>query len=157
MSTVFFCLHTIKCKKQFYFKQFSLVLCEMLSVSSRIWIRVAVSISYNDNHYTTGTSTKRVDNCLRFLNKVCLLNYEYIVKYFFTCKELPKSLENRWLEIKRLDKWYFHVLCTVMRPITTVIQICTYSNTDGLFRFRYERLYKFWLRSMATRRERHNS
>ena len=24
---------------------------------SRIWTRVAVSISYDDNHYTTGTST----------------------------------------------------------------------------------------------------
>ena len=33
------------------------MLCEMQSVSSRIWTRVAVSISYNDNHYTTGTST----------------------------------------------------------------------------------------------------
>ena len=31
-----------------------LVLCEMQSASSRI--RVAVSISYDDNHYTTGTS-----------------------------------------------------------------------------------------------------
>ena len=27
-----------------------LVLCEMLSASSRIWTRVAVSISYDDNH-----------------------------------------------------------------------------------------------------------
>ena len=27
-----------------------LVLCEMQSVSSRIWTRVAVSISYDDNH-----------------------------------------------------------------------------------------------------------
>ena len=26
---------------------------------SRIWTRVAVSISYNDNHYTTGTSSKK--------------------------------------------------------------------------------------------------
>ena len=34
-----------------------LVLCEMQSVSSRIWTRVAVSISYDDNDYTTGTST----------------------------------------------------------------------------------------------------
>ena len=34
-----------------------LVLCEMQSVSSRIWTRVAVSNSYDDNHYTTGTST----------------------------------------------------------------------------------------------------
>ena len=33
-----------------------LVLCEMQSVSSRIWTRVAVSISYDDNHYTTDTS-----------------------------------------------------------------------------------------------------
>ena len=35
-----------------------LVLCKMLSVSSTIWTRVAVPISYDDNHYTTGTSTK---------------------------------------------------------------------------------------------------
>ena len=28
----------------------------MQSVASRIWTRVAVSISYDDNHYTTGTS-----------------------------------------------------------------------------------------------------
>ena len=32
-----------------------LVLCEMQSVSSRIWTRVAVSIYYDDNHYTTVT------------------------------------------------------------------------------------------------------
>ena len=30
-----------------------LVLCEMRPVSSKIWTRVAVSISYDDNHYTT--------------------------------------------------------------------------------------------------------
>ena len=28
----------------------------MQSVSSRIWTRVAVFISYDDNNYTTGTS-----------------------------------------------------------------------------------------------------
>ena len=33
-----------------------LVLSEMQSVSARIWTRVAVSISYDDNHYTTGTA-----------------------------------------------------------------------------------------------------
>ena len=27
----------------------------MQSVSSRIWTRLTVSISYDDNHYTTGT------------------------------------------------------------------------------------------------------
>ena len=30
----------------------------MQSVSSRIWTRVAVSISYDDNHYTSGTFQK---------------------------------------------------------------------------------------------------
>ena len=30
-----------------------LVLCEMQSVSSRIWTRIAVFISYGDNDYTT--------------------------------------------------------------------------------------------------------
>ena len=33
-----------------------LVLCEMKSVSSSIWTRMAVSISYDDNHCITGTS-----------------------------------------------------------------------------------------------------
>ena len=33
-----------------------LVLCEMQSVSSRIWTRVTVFISCGDNHYTTRTS-----------------------------------------------------------------------------------------------------
>ena len=28
----------------------------MQSVSSKIWTRITVSISYDDNHYTTGTS-----------------------------------------------------------------------------------------------------
>ena len=32
----------------------------MQSVSSRIWTRVAVSISYNDNQYTTGTSIGQI-------------------------------------------------------------------------------------------------
>ena len=37
-----------------------LVLCEMQLASSRIWTRVAVSISYDDNHYTTGTPRGRL-------------------------------------------------------------------------------------------------
>ena len=45
-----------------------LVLCEMQSVSSRIWTRVAVSISYDYNHNTTGTSC----NLLLILNRIML-------------------------------------------------------------------------------------
>ena len=32
----------------------------MQSVSSSIWTRVVVSISYNDNHYTTGINLQTV-------------------------------------------------------------------------------------------------
>ena len=34
-----------------------LVLCEMQLVSAKIWTHVVMSISYNGNHYTMGTST----------------------------------------------------------------------------------------------------
>ena len=34
----------------------------MQSVSSKIWTRVAVFISYDDNNYTTGTSKKTEKN-----------------------------------------------------------------------------------------------
>ena len=37
-----------------------LVLCEMQSVSSKIWTRVAVSISNDDNHYTTDTTVQYI-------------------------------------------------------------------------------------------------
>ena len=53
------------------------VLCEMHSVSSRIWIRVAVSTSYDDNHYTTGTCYK-IDLWLKI--SVLKLNICEIIK-----------------------------------------------------------------------------
>ena len=46
----------------------------MQSVSSRIWTRVAVSISYDDNHYTTGTSKSKyfIRNFLNEPELICL-------------------------------------------------------------------------------------
>ena len=38
----------------------------MQSVSSRIWTRVAVFISYDDNDYTTGTSTPMLDGNMEY-------------------------------------------------------------------------------------------
>ena len=45
------------------------MLCEMQSISSRIWTRVVVSISYDDNHYTMGTS-----------NFILLMSY-FVIRY----------------------------------------------------------------------------
>ena len=47
-----------------------LVLCEMRSVRSRIWTCVAVSISCDDSHFTTGTYQFIIITSLRSLNAV---------------------------------------------------------------------------------------
>ena len=63
----------------------------MQSVSSRIWTHVAVSISYDDNHYTTGTSSLvsysegvvvNVVNCIIVVNEFELQTHYCI--YFWT-------------------------------------------------------------------------
>ena len=41
----------------------------MQSFSSRIWTRVAVSISYDDNHYTTGGTMMVIQNVLSLTQK----------------------------------------------------------------------------------------
>ena len=57
-----------------------LVLCEMQSVSSRIWTRIAVFISYGDNDYTTGTST--LDLLKVFLGKLWSFYLDFGSLYF---------------------------------------------------------------------------
>ena len=72
-----------------------LVICEMQSVLSRIWTRVVVSISYDDIHYTTSTSSLAIvsgksiailSTCqqvsIRRISKICVLPY---YKHVLTC------------------------------------------------------------------------
>ena len=61
-----------------------LVLCEMQTVTSRIWTRVSVSISYDDNHYTTGTSSLLYQF---FWNTIYIefIYFEWIKSYNFVC------------------------------------------------------------------------
>ena len=55
------------------------MLCEMKWVSSRIWTRVAVVISYDDNNYITGTSQiMDIRNVLRTGMNMSLLMYGYV-------------------------------------------------------------------------------
>ena len=49
----------------------------MQSVPSRIWTRVIVSISYDDNHYTTGTS-KNASNKAQDLEDCKSVEYAFI-------------------------------------------------------------------------------
>ena len=59
----------------------------MQSASSRIWTRVTVSISYDDNHHTTGTSRKINRNH----SIIGLKTKESMTK---TCKEL---VDHKWI------------------------------------------------------------
>ena len=53
----------------------------MQSVSSRIWTRVAVSISCNDNQYTTGTSSVVVPVRVSAMDQIDLFtNHSYLVE-----------------------------------------------------------------------------
>ena len=61
-----------------------LVLCEMQSVSSRIWTRVVVSISYDDNHYTTGTDFTLVI-VIQYNTLVIVIQYK-LVNYYLCHK-----------------------------------------------------------------------
>ena len=57
----------------------------MQSVSSRIWTRVAVFISYNDNHYTTGTSGKKKKKKKWDFIIQSLTFYENTIKDIYFC------------------------------------------------------------------------
>ena len=66
----------------------------MQSVRSRIWTRVAVSIFCDDNHYTTGTSIKKVGDTQQLCNTnnlilhqsfVCII-YMKIIKIYIVWK-----------------------------------------------------------------------
>ena len=60
----------------------------MQSVRSRIWTRVAVSISCDDNHYTTGTSSKKKAtwySAYYIRNNVV----DYIIRYEHSERLLP--------------------------------------------------------------------
>ena len=50
----------------------------MQSVSSRIWTRVAVFISYDDENYTTGTSI--------FMKIVLFQTIQFMISSQFSCK-----------------------------------------------------------------------
>ena len=66
----------------------------MQSVSPRIWSRVAESISYDDNHYTTGTSNKYTKLIRLYKN-----NYFAVFNY-------------------KLVGWVFHVISTFVSYLT---------------------------------------
>ena len=68
----------------------------MQSVSSRIWTRVAVSITSDDNHYTTGTSRlygDRDETTNRIISECSkLVQKEYNTRYYRVAKVIHREL-----------------------------------------------------------------
>ena len=73
----------------------------MQSASSRIWTRVAVSISYDDNYYTTGTSTGRI-----YVSNTTVWNFNWM-----------QTNDLCWSELLEIELF---VLLTVCKQITNV-------------------------------------
>ena len=66
----------------------------MQSISSRIWIRFVVSISYDDNHYTTGTFLI----CIYWLGEDVLF-YAYWYVRLQGGAECFQQMQAEWSEI----------------------------------------------------------
>ena len=64
----------------------------MQSVSSRTWTRVTVSISCEDNHYTTGTSTLQVIIWFQvFLSNTNNMNGIIRYNFVYSSREIQTS------------------------------------------------------------------
>ena len=93
-----------------------LVLCEMQSVSSRIWTRVTVSISYDDNHYTTGTSNQFTD----------LKSNKFHCYY----KTTPAGLV--WTE-----EWYTHFSSSLISSLPFSLSLLTWAFQPYIYIYIY--------------------
>ena len=61
----------------------------MQSAASRIWTRIAVSISHDDNHYTTGTSD--FNNIVVLIDTTRLLIFKYSSNFNNPSVTVPKT------------------------------------------------------------------
>ena len=74
-----------------------LVLCDKQSVSSRIWTRVTVSISYDNNHYTTGIN-HIISECIKLAQKEYEVRHDWVGKviHWEMCKKFKFYHANKW-------------------------------------------------------------
>ena len=83
----------------------------MQSASSRIWTRVAVSISYDDNHYTTGTSILFV-KLFDYTHNYCTLSSKILWIGRKICRHFKASVKK--IGQKRIS-WRYPRILSVYR------------------------------------------
>ena len=102
-----------------------LVQCEMQSVSSRIWTRVAVSISYDDNHYTTGTSTRktRTHSALLFA-PICVCGVtDVFILFSLTLERSETPTASSWFWTQHVDSILYDDNYYAKHAPTKIIQL----------------------------------
>ena len=108
----------------------------MQSVSSRIWTRVTVSISYDDNDYTTGTSTTtpRAPPDFHML-KILLIAVHAFARYILISLSVDETLLPRYMNLStnfpellfRVEispSWLKHMYCFVCIHMETNASSC---------------------------------
>ena len=93
-----------------------LVLCEMKLFSSRIWTRVTVFISYDDNHYTTVTLMMKMTTYIHIHTNI----YECMHKHLYTHMSM-------YICISRHPLQYMHACISAY--MRAYINIHTYMHT----------------------------
>ena len=96
----------------------------MQSVLSRIWTRVAVSISYNDNHYTTGTFI--FIYIYIYIYNIYIYIYINKIDNLIWCSDQTTS--NEWGFSSGSQTWY--MVCTL-----ACVVLFTWSFTYAKVRF----------------------
>ena len=93
--------------------------CEMQSLRSRIWTRVAVFICYDDNHYTTGTSMRKISKiiCACF-NVFSAYRYSFCLKDWYAVKQNNQPANNQKVKYTRSKK----------KPTQVILQIWWLQN-----------------------------
>ena len=76
----------------------------MRSVSSRIWTRVAVSISYDNNDYTTGTSIKVSYGGRKYLKKKRFKQIDWGEKKAIRGRPMKKQIK-KTKQNTSMNKW----------------------------------------------------
>ena len=90
------------------------MLGERQSFSSRIWTRVTVSTSYDDNHYTTGTSRKSVigdESCKPNINLLSGSRWSVVANVLDCDIRVSEfELQSRWYVHFRSNHHHHHVM-----------------------------------------------
>ena len=117
----------------------------MQSVSSRIWTRIVVSNSYDDNHYTTGTT--KIININIHIN---IHKDSSSLAKWVNCSLMAQQtlVQSQVASYQRLLKWYLIPPCLTLSNIRYVLRVKWSTPGKGVAPFPTPRCSSNWKRSL---------